>query len=119
MNDEVEVLLQDLDENDLGNLLRTYNEINNIKKALEDHTEKLKNKIKIQLKEKKWNSYQDDESKISVSLISQKKETVNKTALKMVLNEEQYGQVINTTTFEKMLIVTPKDRERMKRFVKK
>jgi hypothetical protein len=116
---EIEILLQDLDETDLGSMLRTYNEINTIKQHIENEIESLRTKIKIGLKERKWSTFMDDKSKISVSISTQKRESVNKTALKMLLNEEQYNQIITTTSFEKMLIVTPKDRERLKRFVNK
>ena len=116
---EIEILLQDLDETDLGSLLRTYHEINTVKQYIEEEIESLRLKIKIGLKERKWETFTDDKSKISVSLSTQKRESVNKTALKMLLNDDQYNQIITTTSFEKMLIITPKDRERLKKFSKK
>lgn len=115
MGSKINILLQDLDEDDIDSLIQTYNDVNEIKKELTDKAEELKNKIRIHLKERKWNNYKDPQSKTTVSLISQKRESVNKNALKMLLNDEQYSQVITTTSYEKILIITPKDRERLKK----
>ena len=79
----------------------------------------LRDKIKIALKERKWESFKDDKSKISVSISTQQRESVNKKALKMLLNKEQYNQVITKNSFERMLIVTPQDRARLKKYGRK
>ncbi len=78
----VEILFEGLDETDLGSILKIYNEVNLVKKALEEKTEILKNKIKIFLKEKKWTQFKDDKTKISVTLTTQQRESVNKKTLK-------------------------------------
>jgi len=116
---DVEILFDDLDETDLGSLLKTYNEINLIKKAIEEKTEILKTKVKIFLKEKKWTQFKDEASKISVTITTQQRESVNKKTLKMILNDEQYNKVVTKTSFEKMLIITPKDRARLNKYGKK
>src|SRR6056297_1518463 len=116
---EVDISLEDLDENDIGSILRTYNELNQVKKVLSDKIEMLRDKLKIALKERKWDSFNDDESNISVSISTQQREKVNKKALKMLLNDEQYNQIVTKDSFERMLIVTPKDRERLKQYGKK
>ena len=112
----IDILLEDLDESDMGSLLKTYNEINVLKKIMEDKVEMIRDKIKIMLKERKWDSYIDDDSQISVSITTQQRDTVNKKALQILLTDEQYNQVVVKTSFEKMLIVTPKDRERLKKY---
>lgn len=116
---DCEILLADLDETDIGSILRVYDEVNSLKKAIESKIEMLRDKIKVALKERKWDSYMDDESKISVSLTTQQRESVNKKSLRMLLNDEQYNQVITKTSFERLLIVNPKDRERLKQYGKK
>ena len=115
----VEILLEELDENDLNSLLRTYDQVNAVHKEVKDKLEMLKTKIRISLKEKKWDSYKDDESQISVTLSSQQRESVNKDALRMLLNDEQYNQVIKKTSSERLMIINPKDRERLKQYAKR
>ena len=111
---KIQILLADLDEENIDSIIQTYNDVFEIKKELDEQAEQLKKKIRIYLKDRKWNNYKDPKSRTTVSLISQKKESVNKNALKMLLNDEQYSQVITTTTYEKILIITPKDREKLK-----
>ncbi len=36
----------------------------------------------------------------------------------MILNEEQYSKVVTKTSFEKMMIITPKDRARLNKYGK-
>lgn len=121
MTDEtnVDILLEGLDEDDIGSLLRIYNDVNKVQKAIKEKVEMLRDKIKIALKERKWDSYMDEDSKISVSITSQSRESVNKKALKILVNEEQYNQIVTKTSHERMLVVTPKDRERLKKYGKK
>jgi len=118
-NVDIDIILSDLDENDIGSILRTYNELNQIKKVIKEKADMLRDKIKIALKERKWESFKDDKSKISVSISTQQRESVNKKALKMLLNKEQYNQVITKNSFERMLIVTPQDRARLKKYGRK
>lgn len=115
----VDILLEGLDDTDIGSLLRIYNDVNNVQKAIKDKIEMLSNKIKMSLKERKWDSFTDDESKISVSISFQSKQSVNKKALKMLVNDEQYNQIVTQTSHEIMLVITPKDRERLKKYGKK
>ena len=116
---DVEILVNNLDENDISSILRTYNEVNQVKKAVEEKLNMLKDKLKASLKERQWDNYKDENSKISVSITTQQREKVNKKSLKMLLNEEQYNQVVTKTSFEKMMVVTPEDRERLKQYGKK
>jgi uncharacterized SAM-dependent methyltransferase len=115
---EIDRIIESIDDNDINMLLKTYNDINVITKELIEKCNILKDKIKIVLKERQWKSYKDDESNISVSLLSQERETINKNALKILLNDEQFNQILTKTSYEKMLIVTPKDRERLNKYVK-
>lgn len=115
----VDILLEGLDENNLDSLLRTYDEVNAVKKEIVNQTEMLKDKIRIALKERKWNTYKDEETKISVSITTSQRENVNKDALKMLLNDEQYNQVVKKTTSEKLMIINPKDRERLRKYAKR
>jgi len=114
-----DILFADLVEGDIGSILRVYDQANTLNKQIEEKLEMLRDKLKVALKERKWDSFTDDKSKVSVSLSMQQRESVNKKALKMLLNEEQYNQVITKTSFERLLIVNQKDRERLKQYGKK
>lgn len=116
---DCDILFADLDETDIGSIVRTYNDVNLLKKVIIAKLDMMKDKLKIAMKERKWESYMDEESRISVSLATQQRESVNKKALKMLLNDEQYNQVITKTSFEKLLVVNPQDRERLKQYGKK
>jgi len=118
-NTDVDILLEGLDESDMGSLLRIYNDVNLVEKAIKEKVEMLRDKIKIALKERKWDSFKDDESNISVSITTQSRESVNKKALKMLVNDEQYNQIVTKNSFERMLVVTPKDRARLKQYGKR
>jgi len=106
-------------EEDINNLLLLWNENAKVKKLAEQRDDKIKTKIKIYLKERKWTKYIDKKSKISVSLNSQKRQVIDKEQLKIMLSESQLAQVLNTTSFERMSIITPETRERLKKYVNK
>jgi len=115
---KIDIELEELDMNDLGSVLRTYHGLNRVYEAIEEKLKMLKNKLKEEMKKRKWTSYNDDKSKVSVSLSTKQKESVNKKTLKMLLNDEQYNQVVTKKSVEHLLIVTPKDRERLKKYGK-
>lgn len=112
-----EVLLEGLDENNITSILNKWNEVVTVRKELDELEDMLKTKIKVFLKERKWNKYNDKDTKISISLITQKRETPDMLQIKSILNESQLAQVIRITTFEKLLIVTPESRKRLKHYV--
>ena len=114
--DVTEIILKDLDENSITSILKTWQEINCIKKAVTEVEDSLKNKIKIYLKERKWQRHVDDKTKISISISTQKRETFDTKKLKQVLNENLLSQVVRITTFEKLSIITPEARKRLKNY---
>jgi len=117
--EKVEVLLEGLDENAISSVLSKWKEINDIKKQLDEIEEMLKTKIKTYLKERNWDKYQDKDTNISVSITTVKQQKFDKTQLKIMLTEAQLAQVIQTTTYEKMSIITPEARERLKKYARK
>lgn len=119
IDDSVKNLIEGADLKNPNVLINKCLEIRKIKKELLKLDEDLKVKLKIFLKEKKWDKYIDKESKTSVSLIQQKRESIDKEKLKMFLTDSQMAQVKKIDTFEKMLIITPEDRKRLKYYGKK
>lgn len=115
--EDIEVVLEGLDENNITSILDKCNDISNIRKKLEQLEEMLKMKVKAFLKEKNWDRYLDPNNKISATLTVQKREDFDKAQLKLMLTDNQYAQVIKTTTFEKLVIMTPESRQRMKNYV--
>ena len=105
--------------NDLDSMLRIYAEMRDVLKEFNDKYEKLSYEIKSELKLREWESYQDKSSKISVSIIKELKERVNRQALHILLNDEQYNQVLIKESINTIQIVTAKDRKRLKQYVKK
>ena len=114
---DVNELLNNTD--DIDELLALWGEVNGGMKKLRDVDERIKTKVRLFLKERKWDRYVDDKTKISVMLSVQKRQVLDKEQVKMMLSDAQYAQVLNTTTFEKMMIVTPETRKEMNKYVKK
>jgi hypothetical protein len=117
--ENVEVLLEGLDEENISSLLSKWKEVSGVAKRLEELKEMLRDKVQAYLKERDWERYLDDRTKISVSITNVKKQTVDKTQLRIMLTDAQYAQVIRTTTYEKMNIMTPEARERLKKYATK
>lgn len=111
----VEIVLQGLDENDLGSVIRTLNEVQDFIEEFQKKNDKLEEHLIKELKNRGWDSFIDEQSKISVNITNIKKEKVNKNVLKVLLNEEQYGNAINTVNIEKIQLVTPQIRDKLKK----
>jgi len=105
-------------EEDINKLLLLWKENSRTKKLAEQRDDKLKTKIKVYLKERKWDKYIDKDSKISVTISVQKRQKVDMDQLKIMLTESQLAQVLNTISFEKMNIMTPEARKRLKKYVR-
>ena len=116
--DDVKVLLEGLDETNISSVLTKWKEISEVRKSLDELEEMLRNKVKVYLKERLWDRFTDNETKISATIIIQKNENVDKKQLKMILTDNQYASVVSTTTFEKLLIVTPEGKERLRKYAK-
>ena len=68
---DINKLLDDMD--DISQLLVMWDKINGAKKQFGDINERLKIKVKTYLKERQWKRYDDEKTKISVSISSVKK----------------------------------------------
>ena len=119
IEEEVQVILEGLDENSISSILSKWKEISEVKKRLEEIDEALRNKVKIYLKERKWDRYLDDESGISITITKMTKESFDKKQLALMLSEAQLEQITQRTTFEKLSIITPEGRARLKKYARK
>jgi hypothetical protein len=112
-------LLDVEDTDDISRLLKNYELLHQLKLEAIQKEDTIRNKIKAFLKERKWDSYFDEISKIKVNIVESKLETFDKAQLKIFLNEKQYEQVLKVTTFEKLIILNEESKDRMKRYLKK
>lgn len=109
-----------LDKTDsVSELLSIWGEVDKAKKQFSEVDERIRTKIKTYLKERQWKRYVDKDSDISVTLSSQKREVIDKQQLKLMLSEAQMAQVIRISTNERMSIITPEMRRRLKNYVKR
>ena len=116
---KAEVLLENLDETKITSLITKWKEVNDVKKEIEEINDMLRTKIKIYLKERNWERYVDDDTKTSITISKIRSETIDKKQLKLMLTDVQLAQVMRVTTYEKLSIITPEIRKRLKRYVKK
>ena len=116
--DEIQVLLEDLDEENITSILNKWKEIVEVRKQLNEFEEILKIKIRTYLKERSWEKYLDKETNISVSITTQKRETIDKEHLKQLVSDQQYATVLKVTTFEKLTIMTPEMRKKLSKAIK-
>ena len=111
-------LLIDSTEN-ISSLLQIWNEVDSGLRRLEESNEKIRTKIKNFLKEREWKKYNDEETKISVSITELTKENIDKNQLKLLLTDTQYSQVSNIKTFERLNIINSKRREQLNKLIRK
>lgn len=85
--------------------------------TLQKKDNEIREKVKAFLKEKKWDTYTDTETKIKASITRQKKEVIDKKQLDLILSRSQIAQVMHIKTFENLLISTEKERTRLSNYV--
>ena len=118
VSEEIIILLRGMDEKDITSILNKYKDINEQKTILEEAEEIIKTKLKAYLKQRNWKRYKDIDTDISVSLSLQKKEKIDKEQLRLLLTESQLTSVYKIISVEKLSIVTPELRNKLKKFLK-
>jgi hypothetical protein len=109
-------LLEGLDTTDINKVIEKFVELNEMKKELTKATDELKIKVKIFMKEKRWNDYASDDN-ISVKITRIEQTSIDKDKLKMLLTKQQLDSISNYKTIEKIMITTKQQRDRIKRFL--
>jgi len=71
------------------------------------------------LKERKWDRYIDKETNISATISKYERKKIDEEQLKTMLTEQQLIQVQQVMVIEKLSIVTPRMRQKMKTIVNK
>jgi PP-loop superfamily ATP-utilizing enzyme len=109
----VDLVVEGLDVEDLDSLLKAYEDLKYFQDAVVEKMSVIKNNIIKQLSVKGWKHYKESSRGVSVTRLSKKRESVNKKTLKMILNNEQYTQVVKKESYTDLEIVTRKDRQRL------
>lgn len=104
---------------DITELLQIWEVFNSGLKEATEINDKLKTKIKNYLKERKWDHYKDKKSKISVDITTIKRENIDKRQLRLLLTNAEYSQVINTIEYERLQILTQKNKKELRKIVGK
>lgn len=117
-NDNV-YAIESFDGMEIGDILRLWEENHQNRVLAEAREEKIREKIKIFLKERKWNKYEDADTKISISITRSRRESFDKNELKMILTNSQYQSCIRVTEFEVLGITTESMRKKLNVFVAK
>ena len=104
---------------EINDLLLLYKENAILISEAKTRDEKLQTKIKIHLKDRKWDRYQDKKLNLSVTISKKKEQKVDMDQLKFMLTDNQLAQVLNTKISEEMIIITPQMRKRLSNYVRK
>lgn len=103
---------------DITELLIIWKEIDKASKTFNDTLDKIKIKIKNFLKEREWTHYNDEKTKISISISEIEKEMIDKNQLKIMLTDTQYAQIRNIKSYERLNIITPERRTELSKMIR-
>ena len=113
LEDDVKKFMLGIDDSNISSLLENWSEVNIVKKILDTLDKHLKMRIKVFMKEKRWERYNDKDTKINVNMTSYQKSTIDKDLLKSLLTEKQLSKVTRFSVVEKLLITTAENRKMM------
>lgn len=115
---EQEQLLKDMNEEDINSVINKAVELQKLRLDIVKVEDMLKAKMKVYLKERGWDRYNDEKSKISISLSTINSERIDTKLLKENLSEPELAKYIRHSSYEKITIITPESRERLKKYVR-
>jgi len=124
---EQEQIEQELDEGDIflgdwdGTLecgIRKYHEVLAVTAKMQQLKEILEKDIISKLKDSGWDHFTEKQDKLKVKLVKKKKTTIDKTALKAHLTTSQIAEVLNTTEWDELELITEQARRKLKNYVK-
>jgi predicted nucleotide-binding protein (sugar kinase/HSP70/actin superfamily) len=117
--EKIKELLGNIDEGDISKILTKWAELEAVRRELNELDEYLRDKIRVFMREHRWDKYKDNNTKISVSITKIKKEIIDKKQLRILLKDSEYAQIVRYSEYERMNIVTPETKERLKQYVRK
>jgi len=116
--EKTKALFEGLDENDISSILSKWKEAYEVRLELEEFDSLMREKIKAFLKKHYWKKYVDPKTRISVDLDISREEKINERELRTILSDSQLAQVTRIKAFERLNIITPEIRGRLKNYVK-
>lgn len=96
-------------------LMQEYLKLSSKIKFLEEAKEKFKNKLKYELKIRELEVYTDGVGN-TVSLKTQSRETVDKERVKELLGEIRFQEVVKSSEYEVLKVLSQEAQDRMKAF---
>lgn len=119
MTDEIDIKLEleEIDEENIDDLLFQWSKINNLINKVQKEKDRLKTKIAIYIKERNWDRYVSKFTDISVSIIKYRKTIIDEEQLNNILTETQLARIKREIIIERVSIITPKMKKKMKTYL--
>lgn len=115
----VKIILEGMDENNISSILEKLNQILLVKKELADMEQMLRTKVRVYMKERNWDKYEDKDTKLNVEIITYEQKSIDKKKLELLLNEKQMLNITKVKTIEKMRIMSEESKKKVDSFVKR
>jgi len=109
--------LEKIDEGNVDDLLAQWAKLNDVNGKVKKEMERLKKKITIYIKERKWDRYTSKFTDISITISKYKKTVIDENQLTDMLTEAQLARIKREIIIERISIVTPKMRDKMKGYL--
>jgi len=114
---DIKLELELIDEESIDELLNQWAKLNNLRNKVDEEMDRLKKKATIYLKERKWDRYISKFTDISITISQFKRTAFDEEQLKDILTEAQFARVKRETVIERISIITPKMKRKMKTFL--
>jgi hypothetical protein len=118
---DIEQLYEDvkiIDDSDISSMLEVWREIAMLRSRVNQLDEMLKDKVRAYMKERSWNRYMDPNNNISVAITKIQKKRIDEKQLKHFLTAGQLAQIYVSSEFERLDIVTPEARKKLKSIIR-
>ncbi len=119
MPDEIDIKLEleEIDEENIDDLLFQWAKINGLMNKVKKEKDRLKTKVAIYIKERNWDRYMSKFTDISVSITKYRKTIIDEEQLNDILTEAQLARIKREIIIERVSIITPKMRKKMKTYL--
>ena len=117
--DKIRILVDDYDKESISVTLLKLQQIQTAIKQLKDFENVLSKKVKHYMKDKGWTNYTDQDTKISVSLNTDKKKLYDDDQLSRFLSKSELAMVVHLKNVETLNIIDQDTRKRLNKLIKK
>lgn len=116
---DISEMTKDTDIKDISSVLAKYEEIHLLTEELKKYLRELEDITKVFMKERKWTTYADQTTKVTVSIKNEEKKSIDIKMLEVVVTEEQISKIVKKNKKEIIEIITKDKLERLKQYGKK